>query len=64
VKHAYSSHENLRRVFPELPEPTALAEGIRRMAEWVKRVGARAPVEFEAIEVTKNLPPSWAKTAS
>jgi UDP-glucose 4-epimerase len=63
VKHAYSSHDKLRRVFPELPEPVPLAEGVRRMAEWVKRVGARAPVEFEAIEVTKNLPPSWAKRA-
>jgi UDP-glucose 4-epimerase len=64
VEHAYSSHDKLRGAFPELPEPTSLADGIRRMAEWVKRTGARPPVEFGGdIEVTRNLPPSWAKRA-
>lgn len=61
VKHAYSSHDKLRGVFPELTQPIPLTEGIRRMADWVKRAGPRPPVEFENIEVTKNLPPSWAK---
>jgi len=50
-------------VFPELPPPTPLAEGIRRMAGWVKSVGARPPIEYEGIEVLRNLPPSWAKSA-
>ena len=63
VKHAYSSHDKLRRVFPELTQPVPLAEGVRRMAEWVKRAGPRPPVEFENIEVLKNLPPSWARRA-
>jgi UDP-glucose 4-epimerase len=61
VVHAYSSHDKLRRAFPDLPAPIPLAEGVRRMAEWVKRSGPRPPVEFENIEVTRNLPPSWAK---
>src|SRR5262245_24131738 len=39
VKHAYSSHAKVRRAFPGLPEPVALAEGVRRMAEWVKCAG-------------------------
>lgn len=60
VKHAYSSHAKVRAAFPDLAAPTPLAEGIGRMAEWVKRVGPRRPVEFDAIEVTRNLPPSWA----
>ena|SRR5215472_15135933 len=63
VKHAYSSHEKLRRVYPELPPPTPLAEGIRRMAGWVKSVGARPPIEYEGIEILRNLPPSWARRA-
>jgi UDP-glucose 4-epimerase len=63
VMHAYSSHEKLRRVFPELPQPIPLREGIRRMGDWVKRVGARPPIEFEDIEITQKLPPSWAKQA-
>jgi len=63
VKHAYSSHDKLRRVFPELAQPVPLAEGIRRMADWVKGTGPRPPVEFENIEVTRNLPPSWARRA-
>lgn len=63
VKHAYSSHDKLRRVFPELAQPVPLAEGIRRMAAWVKGTGPRPPVEFEDIEVTRNLPPSWARRA-
>lgn len=60
VLHAYSSHERVRAAFGDLGPPTPVAEGIRRMAAWVKSVGARRPVEFEGIEVTRNLPPSWA----
>jgi UDP-glucose 4-epimerase len=63
VVHAYSSHDKLRSAFPELTQPVPLAEGVRRMADWVKRAGPRSPVEFENIEITKNLPPSWAKRA-
>jgi UDP-glucose 4-epimerase len=61
VVHAYSSHEKLRSTFPELTKPISLADGVQRMAAWVKRSGPRPPVEFEDIEITRNLPPSWAK---
>lgn len=63
VKHAYSSHDRIREVFANLPAPTSLSEGIGRMAEWVKSAGARQPVEFGEIEVTRNLPASWARQA-
>jgi UDP-glucose 4-epimerase len=63
VVHAFSSHEKLRSTFPELGAAVPLAEGVRRMAQWVKSCGPRQPVEFENIEVTRNLPPSWAKRA-
>jgi UDP-glucose 4-epimerase len=63
VVHAYSSHERIRSTFPELTQPVPLAEGVRRMAAWVKRSGPRSPVEFDEIEVSRNLPPSWARRA-
>jgi UDP-glucose 4-epimerase len=58
VMHAYADHAKLRRFFGEQPA-TSLAEGLARMSEWVRRVGVRPPVSFEAIEVDRNLPPSW-----
>jgi UDP-glucose 4-epimerase len=58
VWNAYSSHDKLKRVFGEY-EPCDLAEGVQRMANWVKQHGARQSQEFSEIEVSKNLPPSW-----
>jgi len=61
VEHAFSSHEKIRRVF-DPPAPVALAEGIDRMAAWVKQQGPAKPIEFGDIEVPVNLPPSWKTT--
>jgi UDP-glucose 4-epimerase len=58
VAHAFATHDKVARVFAP-PPPVSLREGIGRMAEWVKRMGPSAPVEFGAIEVPRNLPPSW-----
>ena len=58
VPHAHSDHERLERVFGRRAH-TPLEEGLRRMAEWVTRHGARTTPPFRGIEVTKNLPPSW-----
>jgi UDP-glucose 4-epimerase len=55
---AYSDHEKCRAVFgpqPALP----LADGLKRMADWVRGVGARKSSEFSAIEIARGLPPSW-----
>jgi UDP-glucose 4-epimerase len=60
VVHAFSDHSKARAVFKP-PTPVALTDGINRMAEWVKRKGATRPVEFDNIEIHKNLPPSWRK---
>lgn len=59
VQHAYSSHDKVRQVFG-LGDPVPLAEGIGRMAAWARRVGARQSSIFEAVEIARNLPPSWA----
>lgn len=58
VQHAYSSHDRLRQMFGERP-PVPLTEGLRRMATWARRVGARQSSVFGEIEIARNLPPSW-----
>jgi UDP-glucose 4-epimerase len=59
VSNAYSSHAKLKRVFGD-NEPYTLSAGIERMAQWVKKHGARQSVDFGEIEIAKNLPLSWA----
>jgi UDP-glucose 4-epimerase len=58
VLHAYSDHSKAHRVFGE-PSGIDLAEGIRRMAAWAKKVGARQSQEFGNIEITEKLPDGW-----
>lgn len=58
VKHAYCSHEKAAKVFGYSAK-ISLDEGLRRMAEWVKQVGARKSKSFDNIEIKKNLPPIW-----
>ena len=58
VLHAFSDHSKFREAFGATPSVT-LAEGLQRMAEWVKKVGARQGKPFENIEVDQELPPSW-----
>jgi UDP-glucose 4-epimerase len=59
VSHAYASHEKARRVLHAEPA-VGLAEGIRRMAHWVRSVGARSSKPFDGVELPVNMPPSWA----
>ncbi len=62
VKIAFSDHSKAERVFG-VHEKTTLEDGIAQMAEWVKQHGARESSIFEAIEIMRNLPPSWAAVA-
>jgi UDP-glucose 4-epimerase len=59
VHHAHSSHDKLRRVLGARPT-TPLDDGLRAMAAWVRRQGARSSPPFKDIEVRKNLPGVWA----
>ncbi|MGD0812267.1 MAG: NAD-dependent epimerase/dehydratase family protein [Verrucomicrobiota bacterium] len=59
VKLAFSDHSKAERVFGQ-NKKTPLKQGIQAMADWVKSHGSRAACVFEGIEITKNLPPSWA----
>lgn len=60
VMHAYSDHTKAHRVFGE-GSGVSLQDGIARMAEWAKEVGARKSKEFENIEIYEKLPQGWEK---
>ncbi len=62
VKIAFSDHSKAERVFG-VRKKTPLFDGIRQMAEWVKKHGARESCVFKNIEVTKNMPASWTRVA-
>ncbi len=61
VVHAYSAHEKVQKYFGDLIKNVSLEEGVNQMAVWAKKVGARQGQPFSGVEVTKNMPPSWAK---
>lgn len=58
VKHAFSSHEKIRR-FLGPRKQTSLEEGIARMAAWAQKIGPRPTKPFAEIEVPLKLPSSW-----
>ena len=58
VVHAYSDHTKAKQLFGQ-HATVSLEEGVARMAEWARRVGARQSQRFDDIEVRLNLPPSW-----
>lgn len=64
VADAWSDHTKVRRVFGcEARVP--LADGLARMAAWVKQAGARRSCRpFDGIEISRRLPPSWAAICS
>lgn len=59
--HAFPDHKLVQETFNP-PSPVSLRNGIASMAAWVKEHGPMTPVTFDNIEVTRNLPPSWAPT--
>jgi UDP-glucose 4-epimerase len=60
VKIAFSDHSRSEKAFGT-HKKKVLQDGIREMAAWVHKHGSRESSVFEAIEVPKNLPPSWAR---
>jgi UDP-glucose 4-epimerase len=59
VYQAYACHDKARELLGAAPR-VDLEEGVSRMAEWARRVGSRSGKPFSGIEITKQLPPSWA----
>jgi UDP-glucose 4-epimerase len=60
VQHAYSDHTKLKNVF-NIKEKNfvSLAEGLKRMADWAKKVGVKKSPKFNGIEITEKLPKVW-----
>ena len=59
VVHAVADHRLVRCVMG-LGEQVGLEEGVRRVVEWVRqKKDDFVPVEFDEVEVMKNMPPSW-----
>ena len=58
VVHAYSDHAKAKQLFDQHGS-VSLVEGVARMAEWARRVGARKSKKFDNVEVHLNLPLSW-----
>jgi UDP-glucose 4-epimerase len=62
VKIAFSDHSKAERAFGR-SEKKSLRDGVLAMTAWVREHGARESSIFEGIEISKNLPASWAKVA-
>lgn len=62
VKIAFSDHSRSEHIFGNGPK-LSLHEGIRQMASWVKKHGARESSIFDNIEISKNMPSSWANVS-
>jgi UDP-glucose 4-epimerase len=60
VEIAYSNHSNLHAAFGKSTS-TLLTDGLTKMYNWVKTVGARTSPPFKNIEIKKNLPAFWLK---
>jgi len=58
VKHAYSDHTKVRNLF-KTENYVSLDEGLRKMADWAKKIGPCMSAPFKDIEIEENLPPSW-----
>lgn len=58
VVHAWSDHGKAHRIFGAGTN-TPLDEGLRRMAEWARRTGARESKAFGHIEIEEKLPSFW-----
>jgi UDP-glucose 4-epimerase len=58
VVNAWSDHAKVQKMFGA-PKEISLADGLKRMANWMKGAGVRQSKPFEGIEIEKNLPPSW-----
>ena len=61
VMHAYASHEKVREILGPV-EHVPLEIGLGKMADWARAVGPRQTPNFGSVEITRNLPPSWAES--
>lgn len=58
VVHAHADHSKAKQVF-NFQHFTTLEDGVQKMANWAKSVGARESEKFKNIEILEKLPPFW-----
>ena len=59
VLNAESDHSKVRCIF-KLTDAVDLDTGVQKMADWVHKTGKQfVPVEFDEVEVLREMPPSW-----
>lgn len=58
VIHAFSSHKKSEEVL-QIKAKTDLYEGVQKMANWVRKYGAKKTKNFGEIEIEEKLPPIW-----
>jgi UDP-glucose 4-epimerase len=58
VTHAHASHAKARALLG-YRDAVRLEDGVSAMAAWAKQVGARERRGLVALEIERNLPPSW-----
>lgn len=58
VINAYSDHSKAKKIF-NISQSVSLEEGIKKMADWAKKVGVRKTKRFNEIEITEKLPSIW-----
>jgi UDP-glucose 4-epimerase len=63
VHDAFTDHTKVRDIFGT-SATVSLRDGLQRMAEWVRTQEPPTLTPFAGLEVTKNLPPSWASLTS
>jgi UDP-glucose 4-epimerase len=59
--HVYADHAKVRKYYPDLSSPVGLDDGIERMASWAKRYGPRQSRVFAGVEISRNMPLTWAE---
>jgi UDP-glucose 4-epimerase len=59
VHVAYADHEKVKNFFSDMYTYTDLFTGIKKMCIWAKERGIQKPIQFNDIEITEKLPPSW-----
>ena len=60
VKHAYSDHTKANATF-NIEKTVPLKDGVDKMVAWSKEIGPLEPTRYDAVEIEKNMPPSWKK---
>jgi UDP-glucose 4-epimerase len=58
IAHAHASHAKARALLG-YRDAVSLEDGVSAMAAWARQVGPRESQPFRALEIERNLPPSW-----